>query len=195
MKVQRSVSRWKRNRTQITRKMSRCPIIYKCGALREQAARQAKYLTSNNYYEQRLSVNIFASASQFLWGAARFLLAAVSRFIGSLKLEMVPPSSLNSRGLPSVAKEEQNRLFATFVRSMAKVHIRAARRFPMISRTRGSGPITWFTEAEYPQQGEGNMNPLFLPPFLYSRYVFSRSFSPRITKLPEGFFSFLQTFD
>lgn len=100
-----------------------------------------------------------------------------------------PPALL----IPSLAKEERNRLFATFVRPWWR-YIFAWRVDFRWFLGRSSGPITWFREAKYLQQGEGNMNPLFLP----CSFIPDTTFFPssRITKFsPGNSFHFSQTFD
>lgn len=182
--------------------MSFCPItygslsvIYKRSTLRERAARRAKYLTSNNYYEQRLSVNIFASEST-LWGAARFLLAAVSRFIGSLKLEIVVDGttigSLNSRVFPPRRRRSEtgylqplfDRGEGIYSRStsisddfQAAVRLRDSRKLSICSRVKA----IW---TRY-----------FPPVLLFPICLFPFSLAANYGILPGGFLSFLQAFD
>lgn len=139
----------------------------RCSSRASSSSGQVYIWQSITITSERLSVNIFASESAF-WNTARFLLAAVSRFIGSLKLKIVDSTnSLNSRVFPPWRKRnETGYLQPSFDHTMVKVHnmyyIFAQRVDFRWFPGRGSGPITWFTEAKYLQQSESNMNPLFL---------------------------------
>lgn len=102
-----------------------------------------------------------------------FLLAPVSRFIGSLalKLEMVGTNQLLILGSSLVKEQVRNRLFATYVLDCGKVYTRAACRFPMISRTRQR--LDYVTHGASIYRRTKGIRTSFLLPYIDPRTSFS----------------------
>jgi len=170
-----------------------CPIICRCGA----SSSPGRVFVKQQLLWAKIIRKYFCERVSSLWGAARFLLAAISRFIGSLKLKIVDgTSSLNSRiFLPRRRRDETGYLQPSFDRGKgtysrgmsisddfqneAAARLRDSRKLSICSRAKA----TW---TRYSPPAPIPLSPIRLFPF---------SLAANYGILPGGFLSFLQAFD
>lgn len=140
MKVQRSISLKERIERKLYEKWALALITYislypqmRCFSWASNSSDQVfvKQLRRAKIIRKYFHERIYS-----LWSAARFLLATVSWFIDSLKLEMVVDGTLLILGSSLPGEGRMKPVICNLRSTVTKVYIRAARRFPMIPRTR-----------------------------------------------------------
>jgi len=169
-----------------------CLIISRCDA-----SSLGRVFVKQQLLRAKIIRKYFCERVSSLWGAARFLLAAISRFIGSLKLKIVDgTSSLNSRVFPPRRRRDEtgylqpsfDRGEGTYSRGMsisdhfqneAAARLRDSRKLSICSRAKA----IWTRYSPPP------------PVPLSSMRLFPFSLAANYGILPGGFLSFLQAFD